>query len=128
MKSQESARTALVLCGGGSRGAAEIGFYQALCELDIKVNLILDFSQTEKIIEEAYLHAKSFLSSWIDEQARKTRQFAIRRELAKRKTYHLSGEANEKIGGNENENEGNTVSWNHNNDGVFCAIVGGGKG
>lgn len=38
------AKTSLVLCGGGSRGAAEIGFYQALCELKIKVDLIVGTS------------------------------------------------------------------------------------
>jgi len=34
--------TALVLRGGGSRGAVEVGLYRALVELDI----LLDFSRT----------------------------------------------------------------------------------
>lgn len=39
-----SPRTALVLCGGGSRGAAEIGLYQALCELGVRVDLVVGTS------------------------------------------------------------------------------------
>jgi NTE family protein len=35
---------ALVLCGGGSRGAMEVGFYQALTECGIKVDFILGSS------------------------------------------------------------------------------------
>jgi NTE family protein len=35
---------ALVLCGGASRGAIEVGFYRALCELDIGVALIVGSS------------------------------------------------------------------------------------
>lgn len=35
---------ALLLCGGGSRGAMEVGFYRALCERDIRVDLILGAS------------------------------------------------------------------------------------
>ena len=35
---------ALLLCGGGSRGAMEVGFYQALRELNIRVDLILGSS------------------------------------------------------------------------------------
>lgn len=40
----DSPRTALVLCGGGSRGAAEIGLYQALCELGVRVDLVVGTS------------------------------------------------------------------------------------
>ncbi len=29
--------TTVVLCGGGARGAVEVGFYRALCELDIRI-------------------------------------------------------------------------------------------
>lgn len=36
--------TALVLCGGGSQGAAEIGFYQALVERGIKPDIIVGAS------------------------------------------------------------------------------------
>lgn len=36
--------TALVLCGGGSRGAVEVGLYRALVELDIRVDLIVGTS------------------------------------------------------------------------------------
>lgn len=35
-----SKRTALVLCGGGSRGALEIGFYRALVEIGVRIDLI----------------------------------------------------------------------------------------
>lgn len=37
-------KTALVLCGGGSRGAASVGLYRAMCELGIKVDLIVGTS------------------------------------------------------------------------------------
>ncbi|MBI3605542.1 MAG: patatin-like phospholipase family protein [Nitrospirae bacterium] len=33
-------KTALVLCGGGSRGALEVGLYQALAELGVKIDLV----------------------------------------------------------------------------------------
>ena len=33
-------KTALVLSGGGSRGAYEIGVWQALCELDVKPSIV----------------------------------------------------------------------------------------
>lgn len=33
-------KTALVLCGGGSRGALEVGFYRALSEVGITIDLI----------------------------------------------------------------------------------------
>ncbi len=36
--------TALVLCGGGSRGAVEVGLYRALIELDIRFDLIVGTS------------------------------------------------------------------------------------
>jgi NTE family protein len=36
--------TALVLCGGGSRGAMEVGFYQALAEFGVRPDLILGCS------------------------------------------------------------------------------------
>lgn len=38
------APAALVLCGGGSRGALEVGFYRAACELGLPVNLVLGSS------------------------------------------------------------------------------------
>lgn len=37
-------KTALVLCGGGGRGAAEIGFYRALVELGIEIDFIVGTS------------------------------------------------------------------------------------
>lgn len=37
-------KTALVLCGGGSRGVAEVGFYKAIVELGIPVDFILGAS------------------------------------------------------------------------------------
>jgi len=37
-------KTALVLCGGGSRGAVEVGLYRALVELGIKIDLIIGCS------------------------------------------------------------------------------------
>jgi len=40
----EHGKTALVLSGGGSRGAAEAGFYRALLELGIKVDFIVGTS------------------------------------------------------------------------------------
>ncbi|MEX2239494.1 MAG: patatin-like phospholipase family protein [Burkholderiales bacterium] len=36
--------TALVLCGGGSRGALEVGFYRAVCELGLPVDLVVGSS------------------------------------------------------------------------------------
>jgi len=36
--------TALVLCGGGSRGAVEVGLYRALVELGIGINLVVGTS------------------------------------------------------------------------------------
>lgn len=36
--------SALILCGGGSRGAMEVGFYQALTEQGIRLDLILGAS------------------------------------------------------------------------------------
>lgn len=41
---REPAKTALVLCGGGSRGAVEAGFYLALEELGIRIDLIVGSS------------------------------------------------------------------------------------
>lgn len=35
---------ALVLCGGGSRGALEVGFYRAVCELGLPVDLVIGSS------------------------------------------------------------------------------------
>jgi len=37
-------RSALVLCGGGSRGAIEVGFYRALQELKIPIDLVVGTS------------------------------------------------------------------------------------
>lgn len=37
-------RTALVLSGGGSRGAAEVGFYRALLELGVRIDFIVGAS------------------------------------------------------------------------------------
>lgn len=37
-------KTALILCGGGSRGALQIGFYQALTELGVAIDLIVGVS------------------------------------------------------------------------------------
>lgn len=39
-----SARTALVLCGGGARGAMQVGFYQAIVELGLSFDLVLGSS------------------------------------------------------------------------------------
>jgi NTE family protein len=36
--------TALVLCGGASRGALEVGFYKGLSELDVRIDMILGTS------------------------------------------------------------------------------------
>lgn len=36
--------TALVLCGGGSRGAVEVGLYRALVELGVRIDLIVGTS------------------------------------------------------------------------------------
>ena len=33
-------KTALVLGGGGARGAYEVGVWQALCELDVPVDIV----------------------------------------------------------------------------------------
>ncbi|WP_441000479.1 patatin-like phospholipase family protein [Fodinibius sp. SL11] len=40
----ESNKTALVLCGGGAQGAAEIGFYQAMVEQGVKPDYIIGTS------------------------------------------------------------------------------------
>ncbi|HBQ58378.1 MAG TPA: patatin, partial [Balneolaceae bacterium] len=40
----ESGKAALVLCGGGAQGAAEIGFYQAMVELGISPDFIVGTS------------------------------------------------------------------------------------
>lgn len=40
----ENGQTALVLCGGGAQGAAEIGFYQAMVEQGIKPDFIVGTS------------------------------------------------------------------------------------
>jgi NTE family protein len=40
----ESKKTALVLCGGGAQGAAEIGFYQAMVELGVRPDCIIGTS------------------------------------------------------------------------------------
>jgi NTE family protein len=37
-------KTALVLCGGGVRGAVEVGFYRALVELGVRIDLIVGTS------------------------------------------------------------------------------------
>lgn len=37
-------KVALVLCGGGSRGALELGFYRALVELGVPIDLIVGSS------------------------------------------------------------------------------------
>lgn len=37
-------KTALVLCGGGSKGAMEVGFYRALVELGVQIDLIVGTS------------------------------------------------------------------------------------
>lgn len=39
-----SARTALVLCGGGARGAMQVGFYQAITELGLSFDLVVGSS------------------------------------------------------------------------------------
>jgi NTE family protein len=44
MDTLKSGKTALVLCGGGAQGAAEIGFYQAMTELGIKPDFIVGSS------------------------------------------------------------------------------------
>lgn len=36
--------TALVLCGGGARGAMQVGFYQAIVELGLSFDLVLGSS------------------------------------------------------------------------------------
>ncbi len=41
---EESASTALVLCGGGVRGAVEVGFYRALTELGLRFDFIVGTS------------------------------------------------------------------------------------
>ncbi|EQD68337.1 Patatin domain protein, partial [mine drainage metagenome] len=35
---------AAVFCGGGARGALEVGFYSALCELGVRIDLIVGSS------------------------------------------------------------------------------------
>src|SRR5260370_40807976 len=37
-------KTALVLCGGGSRGAVELGFHRALVELGVPIDFIVGSS------------------------------------------------------------------------------------
>ena len=37
-------KTALVLCGGGVRGGVEVGFYKALVELAVPIDLIVGTS------------------------------------------------------------------------------------
>ena len=37
-------KVALVLCGGGSRGALELGFYRALVELGVPIDFIVGSS------------------------------------------------------------------------------------
>jgi len=44
MSAASKPRTALVLCGGGSRGAAEVGFYRALREAGVRVDMIVGTS------------------------------------------------------------------------------------
>ena len=44
MSAASKPRTALVLCGGGSRGAAEVGFYRALREAGVQVDMIVGTS------------------------------------------------------------------------------------
>lgn len=39
-----SVRTALVLCGGGARGAMQVGFYQAIVELGLSFDLVVGSS------------------------------------------------------------------------------------
>lgn len=39
-----SAHVALVLCGGGAKGAIEIGFYRALCELGVPIHRVIGTS------------------------------------------------------------------------------------
>lgn len=39
-----SAHTALVLCGGGARGAMQVGFYQAIIELGLSFDLVVGSS------------------------------------------------------------------------------------
>lgn len=41
---REGDKLALVLCGGGSRGAIEAGFYRALVELGIEIDLVIGSS------------------------------------------------------------------------------------
>ncbi|GBC81564.1 putative NTE family protein [bacterium HR10] len=44
MKLRESQRVVLVLCGGGSKGAVEVGCYRALLELGVSVEAIIGTS------------------------------------------------------------------------------------
>lgn len=44
MKTEAAAHTALVLCGGGARGAMQVGFYQAIVELGVSFDLIIGSS------------------------------------------------------------------------------------
>ena len=44
MDVEQEHKTALVLCGGGAQGAAEIGFYQAMVEQGIKPDFIIGTS------------------------------------------------------------------------------------
>ncbi|MGQ0570638.1 MAG: patatin-like phospholipase family protein [Armatimonadota bacterium] len=43
-RSTSQPRTALVLCGGGLRGAVEVGFYRAIIELGLRVDLVVGTS------------------------------------------------------------------------------------
>lgn len=44
MNTKASAHTALVLCGGGARGAMQVGFYQAIVELGLSFDLVIGSS------------------------------------------------------------------------------------
>jgi NTE family protein len=44
MNTLKSEKTALVLCGGGAQGTAEIGFYQAMVKLGIEPDFIIGTS------------------------------------------------------------------------------------
>lgn len=44
MNTEAAAHTALVLCGGGARGAMQVGFYQAIIELGLSFDLVIGSS------------------------------------------------------------------------------------
>lgn len=44
MNTEAAAHTALVLCGGGARGAMQVGFYQAIVELGLSFDLVIGSS------------------------------------------------------------------------------------